>query len=237
MRIVESRARGCVTALALFVLVASGGCAIRRDAPLDVAQLAPIGVRLDAVDHDGRAAVRVVEDPSARGSDALAVLTGSDFADGTIEVDVAAAPGPSASPTARGFVGVAFRIQSAGAQDGVGPFEAIYLRPTNGRADDQLRRNHSTQYIASPEYPWERLREETPGQYESYVDLVPDAWTRMRIVVDGTHARLFIGDAEQPCLIVNDLKHGASRGTVGLWIGSGTVAYFANLRVTPAGAR
>ena len=38
--------------------------------------------------------------------------------------------------------------------------------------------------------------------------------------------------ATQPCLIVKDLKKGDSRGPIGLWIGSGTDAHFANLKVT-----
>jgi hypothetical protein len=35
------------------------------------------------------------------------------------------------------------------------------------------RRNHTTQYELVPEYPGLRLRAETPGVYESYVDLLP----------------------------------------------------------------
>ncbi len=45
---------------------------------------------------------------------------------------------------------------------------------------------------------------------------------------------LFVGSAEQPCLVVNDLKLGDVRGEVGLWVGSGTVGYFRELRITPA---
>ena len=111
-------------------------------------------------------------------------------------------------------------------------FETIYLRPTNGRADDQLRRNHSVQYFAYPEYPWHRLRDETPGMYETYVDLVPGEWTRVKIEVSGEQARLYVHDAEQPVLVVNDLKLGNSEGAIGLWIGPGTDAYFADLSVT-----
>jgi hypothetical protein len=112
-------------------------------------------------------------------------------------------------------------VQPGGAQ-----YECFFLRPTNGRADDQLRRNHSTQYISYPDYPWHRLREESPGVYESYTDLVPGAWTPIRIVVSGTQAQLYVNRAEQPCLIVNDLKLGEAQGQIGLWIGSGTEAYF-----------
>jgi len=48
--------------------------------------------------------------------------------------------------------------------------EVFYLRPTNGRADDQLRRNHAVQYVSHLEFPGHRLRQESPGVYESYAD-------------------------------------------------------------------
>jgi hypothetical protein len=110
-------------------------------------------------------------------------------------------------------------------------FECFYLRPTNGRANDQLRRNHSTQYISHPDFPWYRLREETPGVYESYTDLVPGAWTPIRIVVSGIQAQLYVNGAEQPCLVVNDLKLGETQGQIALWIGAGTEAYFSTVVV------
>jgi len=134
-------------------------------------------------------------------------------------------PTNAAAQGARGFVGIAFRVADPSR------YEAIYLRPTNGRAEDQLRRNHSIQYISHPEFPWERLRAEAPGVYESYTDMVPGEWIRCRIVVAGTHARLFLGSASQPSLVVNDLKHGDASGSVALWIGPGTMAHFSNLRI------
>jgi hypothetical protein len=164
---------------------------------------------------------------AAANTDAVALLKDLDFKDGTIEVELAGLPGPGASNTARGFVGVAFRSAPAAAA-----FDCFYLRPTNGRADDQLRRNHSTQYVSEPEYGWERLRTESPGVYESYVDLETGAWTHVRIEVSGVHARLFVNGAAQPALIVNDLKRGAASGAIGLWVGPGTEAYFRNLQVT-----
>jgi hypothetical protein len=53
----------------------------------------------------------------------------------------------------------------------------------------------------------------------------------MRIVVSGTTARLFVHDAAEPALIVNDLKLGSAEGGVALWIGAGTEGFFSNLRV------
>lgn len=109
------------------------------------------------------------------------------------------------------------------------------MRPTNGRADDQLRRNHATQYISHPDYPWYKLREENPGVYESYVDLVPGAWTDIKIEVEGVRARLYVNGSKQPCLIVNDLKLGETRGQIALWVGSGTEAHFSQVQVKPKG--
>ena len=78
------------------------------------------------------------------------------------------------------------------------------------------------------------MRQETPGRYEAYVDLVPDVWTPIRIEVRGSKARLFVNGQAQPTLIVNDVKSGEQgRGAIALWIDPGTVAHFRNLRVTP----
>ena len=86
--------------------------------------------------------------------------------------------------------------------------------------------------MSFPDHPWHKLREETPGLYESYADMAPGAWTRLRITVEGERARLYVGGAEQPALIVNDLKLGEREGAIGLWIGPGTEGFFADLRVT-----
>src|SRR5262249_53899141 len=111
----------------------------------------------------------------------------------------------------------------------------LFLRPANGRADDQLRRNHSVQYQSLPDFPWDRLRKESPGVYESYTDLEVGVWTRVRVVVSGNGARLFVNGAAQPCLVVNDLKADAGVGAVALWAHATTDAYFSRLVVTPAG--
>jgi hypothetical protein len=158
----------------------------------------------------------------------LAVISGLEFSNGVIEVELAGAPAPGAAQGARGFVGIAFRLQ-----DDMRTYDAFYLRPTNGRAEDQERRNHAAQYISHPDWPWFRLRKETPSRYESYVDLLPGVWTKIRIEVRGDRARLFVHDEEQPSLIVNDVKSGgAARGGVALWLGPGTVAHFRNLTVS-----
>jgi hypothetical protein len=190
----------------------------------------PVKIQSGVGDYRGRRAVRLVNDDgpagAVSGGQVLAIIKGSDFEDGTIEADIAGFARQGAKPSTRGFIGVAFRVQDHGSR-----YEAFYLRMTNGRADDQLRRNHSAQYVSQPEFPWNRLRQESPGVYESYVDIDPEPWTRIKIVVSGTKAQLYVNGADQPCLIVNDLKLGVSRGQIALWTGSDTEAYFSNLTI------
>jgi hypothetical protein len=192
----------------------------------------PVKTKADVATYRGRRAVRIVNDDgrtvtgTPAGAQAIAIVKTSEFKDGTIEADVVGLPREGAPATTRGFVGIAFHVLDQGSR-----YESIYLRMTNGRADDQLQRNHSTQYVSQPDFPWQRLRKESPGVYESYVDLEPGAWTKIKIVVAGTKASLFVNGADQPCLIVNDLKLGETHGQVALWTGSNSEAYFSNLTI------
>ncbi len=191
------------------------------------------GVVIDTVRYKDRRAVRVREDAAAtRAGPALALIDGALLGEGTIEAWVAGTPAPGAPEGARGFIGLAYHVQ-----DDVAEHQAFYLRPTNGRAMDQLRRNHSTQYVAHPAWTWQRLRTESPGVFESYVDLVPGEWTRMRIVVRDTLALLYVGDAAEPVLVIPDQRSPRRTGRVALWIGQGTDAYFTQVRITPDPAR
>lgn len=180
---------------------------------------------------DRNAAPRNAAGGTGRDAETLAILTGSEFDNGTIEVELAGEPASTggAAGGARGFVGMAFHVDPANPST----YDAFYIRPTNGRAEDQVRRNHSAQYISHPEYTWARLRAEFPSMYESYVDLVPSEWTRLKIVVTGRRAQLYVNGADQPCLIVNDLKRANARGGIALWTEPTTISHFRNLVVTP----
>lgn len=193
-------------------------------------ELTPVHVQVSTDTYLGKPGVRVIDPGNVTNSEvAYAKIRNLRFHNGTIELEIAGKLLPTAGELARGFVGIAFRVADEDTK-----FECIYLRPTNGRAEDQVRRNHSVQYISYPGFPWEKSRKETPEKYESYVDLVAGEWTKIKIEVQGDKARLYVHGAVQPTLIVNDLKHGsAQEGAIGLWIGPGTDAHFANLVVTP----
>jgi hypothetical protein len=187
-------------------------------------------VKAEPVTYLGRRAMRVTDAGPQTLDDAgrLAVVPGSSFQDGTIEVSLSGDTAPDAPPNLRGFVGIAFRITADTSH-----FECFYLRLKNGRAEDQLQRNHSVQYISIPGFGWQKLRSDTPGMYESYADLIPGQWTQMKIQVAGSRARLYVNGAEQPTLIVNDLKQSSVKGAIALWVGPGSIAHFADLKITP----
>jgi hypothetical protein len=192
-----------------------------------VGQLTPHRVKVEAADYLGKPAVKLTEDGQVANGEAYAIVKGAAFHNGTIDVELAGRPADAVAGTAaRGFIGIGFRLQND-------RFEYIYLRPTNGRADDQVRRNHSTQYSSHPTFDFAEARRTAPEKYESYVDLEPGVWTRVRITVEGTKARLYVHAANQPTLIVNDLKLGDSSGGVLLWIGPGTEGYFTGLEIKP----
>lgn len=180
--------------------------------------------------YKGKDAI-VIEQAADRDNDnqySFARLKNIDFHNGIIEITLAGQPKKNAVQGARGFVGVAFRIP----QD-TSKFEVFYLRPTNGRADDQIRRNHSLQYVSYPGFPWPKLRKEFPEKYESYTDLVTGEWTKVKIEVIDDKAKLYVNGVEQPSLIVNDLKQGKElRGSIGLWLAIGTLAQFTDLKIT-----
>lgn len=195
---------------------------------LQPAALETINTEAKAVKYKGRNALQLVPPAGKEKSDEgmLAILNGTTLKDGTIEVELAGAPRADATPDMRGFIGIAFRVQNHGEA-----LECFYLRPSNGRADNQLQRNHSLQYVSDPDWGWKRLRTENPGVYESYADLVPGEWTKVKIVVEGTKAKLYVNGGDQPALIVNDLKRGDSQGAIALWSHTSTDGYFANLTV------
>ena len=176
---------------------------------------------------------RAAGGPGGRGprgprAESLAIVKGTDFTNGTIEVELAGRPNENAGANARGFIGIAFHVEKS---DPIA-YDCFYLRPTNGRADDQLRRNHTCQYMSHPDFPFNLLRRETPGVYESYVDLAPGEWTQVKIVVQEEKAQLYVNGADQPCLIVNDVKRAGKTGAIALWQEQSTDAYFRNLVVT-----
>jgi hypothetical protein len=114
-------------------------------------------------------------------------------------------------------------------------YDTIYFRPFNFKSGDALRRLHAVQYISHPEFIWDKLRAEHPGQYEKPVLPAPDpnGWFHVRVAVTYPLVRVFVNDAEEPCLVVEQLS-GRKKGRLGFYVSNDSDGDFANLKITPA---
>src|SRR5262249_40489655 len=116
-RILPMRRTGvCLLSPLLALAAVSGGTSSSRGALASLSGLELWNAQAEAVSYRGRSAVRLMEkggnDQNApAGGDAIALISGLDFQDGTIEIDLAGLPRPGATDGARGFVGLAFRVQ------------------------------------------------------------------------------------------------------------------------------
>jgi hypothetical protein len=196
----------------------------------------PIGVVAEGKRSEGRPALRVVLDPAKRagklgtdfGDEPTFVLLPVTISDGIIEVDVLSRLLPDAPDYARGFVGIAYRIQGEGQI-----YESVYIRPQNGlRLSPPPPRNvRAVQYYAYPDWKFDRLRQEDPdGGYEAAADIAPGEWIALRLELDGPRLGAYVNGVE--VLRLRQAKAMPKEGHIGLWVDIGTDGYFSNLRVS-----
>ncbi|MFZ4809580.1 MAG: hypothetical protein ACOYLQ_20180 [Hyphomicrobiaceae bacterium] len=167
--------------------------------------------------------------PGAAGNGPSFAMPDIEFANGAIEVDLAARINGKGQPEVRGFIGLAFHIA-----DDLGTFEAVYLRMTNGSRNTPPppapRNVFAVQYISFPDRYWRKLRQEHPNKYEQPAPVAIETWHKLRVEISGSIARVFV-DGEA-VLTVDDVRFPDRKGRIGLWVDDGTAGYFANLRVT-----
>jgi len=161
-------------------------------------------------------------DPAVGSHIGLALVQNVKFSEGTLEIDLRGGGTQQAS-----FLGLAFGVVDART------FEAVYFRPFRFADDDPEARRHAVQYVAWPEYTWEKLRKDKPGVYEAAIHPVPDpaGWFHVRIDATKQKVSVSVDGSAQPCLVIDRL--GYREGNVGLWVDSMPAA-FRNLRIQPA---
>src|SRR5262245_16874629 len=102
------RTAGLVAAAA--VVVAAGlNAAPRQIAVENGTGLEFVHVVPQPVTYLGKKALRLVETSERYAGEAVALVSDTNFGDGTLEVEVAGKPGAGSDTAARGFVGLAFR--------------------------------------------------------------------------------------------------------------------------------
>ncbi len=138
-----------------------------------------------------------------------AFLQGVEFGDGVIEVDVAVTG-------ARSYPGVIFRSQPGG------NWERVYIRPHRSPLYDDV-----VQYV--PAFhgadSWQLYN--GPG-CTAPAAIPAGRWVHLRLEVAGSRARVFLDGADRPALEIFDLKHGVSRGGLGLMGPRDGSAWFSN---------
>lgn len=164
---------------------------------------------------------KAVEMNAAEG-DGLAVLKDIAFVNGTLEIELRGENNPGKS-----FIGIAFNIADEQS------FEAVYFRPFNFVATEQIRKAHMVQYICHPEYTWYKLREERTGEFENEIPAPPnpDHWFRATIKVSEQAVEVFVDHQDEAVLKVDRLSAGTS-DRIGLWVGNGSSGKFRNLQIT-----
>jgi hypothetical protein len=133
------------------------------------------------------------------------------FEDGVIEVDIAV-------DGSRCFPGIAFRTQEER------NLELFYMRPHKPKMPDALQYTPVSNGLSS----WQLYN----GRgFTAAADFPYGEWIHLRLEVSGTRARLYLGDDDNPALVIHDLKHGLSKGGVGLRAPAGGQVHFANFEI------
>lgn len=174
-------------------------------------------IALDAVSRAGKPGVDYVDQPTF-------LLLPEVMEDGLMEVDLCGNLLPDAPDYARGFIGLAYRVQPD-----LSAYESIYLRPTNGPAAPP-RATRAVQYYAFPNHPFDVLRATEPDRYEAAADIAPGRWSRLSVALQGKH---FTAHVDGLLVLQGEGKLPERPGRVGLWVDIGTVGFFANLMLQP----
>lgn len=136
-----------------------------------------------------------------------AYLKEVEFENGVIEVDVAVTGD-------RSYPGLIFRMQSSL------DYERFYIRPHRAPFyPDALQYTHVINGVAS----WQLCQ----GEGFTALSRIPEnEWIHIKMEVSGSQARVYLDDMEHPALEIPHLKHGKSRGSIGLMGPLDRTAYF-----------
>ncbi len=156
---------------------------------------------------------------NAKNGDGIGILEDVEFAKGTIEIELLGENNPGKS-----FIGIAFNIQNDET------YEAIYFRPFNFVAKEQIRKDHMVQYIFHPEFTWRKLRSERTGEFENEIATPPnpDDWFKVSININDGKVAVYVNELSEPVLIVDRITATKSN-KIGIWTGFGSSGRFKNL--------
>jgi hypothetical protein len=170
------------------------------------------GRGVEVADHEGRKVLNVLN--------GFAYRRDVSFQDGTIELDVQLT-------RRRSFVYLAFRM----ADDR--EYEEVYLRPHKSGLPDAVQ--YAPVYQGNS--AWQLYH--GPGATAA-PEFEPGVWTRVRLVLAGRRAALYLGEQQQPALVIPRLAREPQKGSIALRAflppgddRPGPIARFADVRLRP----
>lgn len=204
---------------------------MKQQIVLSPESFAAVHTAVDKASEDGVPVLRVVKREKIHLYDqnTYAKIKELSFHNGVIEVKMKSRLLPDAPDFARGFIGIVYRANQADAE-----FESFYVRPTNGRGcTDPVRKAHGCQYFSYPGYTFDYFREFGITAYEAPVEVALNEWFILRAVIQDSTASFYLDGAEEPVLVVRDMKHGSGQhGAVGIFVDIGTEALIEEMTVT-----
>lgn len=140
-----------------------------------------------------------------------AFLEGVAFADGVIEVDIA-------MDGRRCFPGILFRAESPA------DAEVFYLRPHRPK-----NYSHALQYTPSFRglTGWQLY---SGSGFTANADIPLNRWVHLKLEVQGSRARVFFEDMDNPALVIEELQRGKSQGFIGVTGPPDGRVFFSNFR-------
>ena len=193
------------SALLPFLLATSAAAQSTQEVPFDSPRWEIRGQEHRVEEYLGRQSLKL------RGG--FAIVRDADLTDGVIEFDMA-------FPPDRGFKGALWRYESPG------NWEEFYVRPHQSGNPD------ANQYTPAffGNTAWQLYYGEGYGAPVRYQY---NTWTRIRIVVAGKRAEVYIGDMTKPALVTHEMKRSIRGGPVGVQVANFSPAWYSRFRFTP----
>lgn len=178
-------------------------------------------------DFDQSKVIEVIKNDNLEKFDinSYAKLTEYSLKNGSFEAEVYSQLLDDTPDFARGFIGLAFHIS-----DDNKYFESFYIRPTNGRVDDPVRKNRAFQYFAYPDYDFAYFRDRNIKDYEGPADIGLGEWISLKVELLNETIKCYVNNqlVLKTQSLLKDLEKGLG---LGLFVDTGTRAYFRNIKV------
>ena len=127
----------------------------------------------------------------------VAYLKDVEFENGVIEVDIAV-------DGTRSYPGIIFRMQSEA------DYEYLYMRP---HASDSYTDRLQYAPVFNRVTSWQLYNGEG---FTAPAVLPMNRWMHLKMEIHGRQARVYLDESDRPALIIHDLKHGRTKGTLGV---------------------